>query len=149
MPKFPKISLYNLQYLQKGMGDEVHFWPEDKPNSFLQGDSVTLRVQNQACPRWYCQNGDIIILMGMIKNSQSTQSKKFSISLQFLKKEVRNIFCMQIYENQSSYKLVWLFLTELTRPVQSNQNRNLVIFLQYIKKIVSQLLLCSILMQNI
>ena len=87
--------------------------------------------------------------MGMIKNSQSTQSKKFSISLQFLKKEVRNIFCMQIYENQSSYKLVGLFLTELTRPVQSNQNRNLVIFLQYIKKIVSQLLLCSILMQNI
>ena len=149
MPKVPKISLYNLQYLQKSMGDEVHFWPEDKPNSFLQGDSVTLRVQNQACPRWYCQNGDIIILMGMIKNSQSTQSKKFSISLQFLKKEVRNIFCMQIYENQSSYKLVWLFLTELTRPVQSNQNRNLVIFLQYIKKIVSQLLLCSILMQNI
>ena len=51
MPKVPKISLYNLQYLQKSMGDEVHFWPEDKPNSFLQGDSVTLRVQNQACPR--------------------------------------------------------------------------------------------------
>ena len=29
--------------------------------------------------------------MGMIKHSQSTQSKKFSISLQFLKKEVRNL----------------------------------------------------------
>ena len=28
--------------------------------------------------------------MGMIKHSQSTQSNKFAISLQYLKKEVRN-----------------------------------------------------------
>ena len=30
------------------------------------------------------------LLMGMIKYSQSTQSNKFAISLQYLKKEVRN-----------------------------------------------------------
>ena len=36
-----------------------------------------------------------------------------------------------------------------SRYVQSTQNRNLVTFLQYIKKKVSQLPLCSIVMQNI
>ena len=36
-----------------------------------------------------------------------------------------------------------------SRYVQSRQNRNLVIFLQYIKKKVSQLPLCSVVMQNI
>ena len=35
----------SFQYLQKGMGDEVHFWPEDKPNSFLQGDSVVCKTR--------------------------------------------------------------------------------------------------------
>ena len=30
------------------------------------------------------------LLMGMIKHSQITQSKKFAISLKYLKKEVRN-----------------------------------------------------------
>ena len=33
---------------------------------------------------------DTMILVGIIKHSQSTQSKKFAISLQYLKKEVRN-----------------------------------------------------------
>ena len=38
---------------------------------------------------------------------------------------------------------------EVTRYVQSTQNRKLVIFLRYIKKKVSQLHLCSIEMQKI
>ena len=38
---------------------------------------------------------------------------------------------------------------EVTRYIQSTKNRKLVIFLQYIKKKVLQLLLCSIVMQNI
>ena len=41
------------------------------------------------------------------------------------------------------------FLMEVARHVQSTQNRKLVILLHYIKKKVSQLLLCSIVMQNI
>ena len=73
--------------------------------------------------------------MGMIKYSQSTQSNKFTISLQYLKKGVRNR--SQFWhadKRQSFYKLVLSFLMEVARHVQNTQNRKLVIFLQYIKK---------------
>ena len=50
---------------------------------------------------------------------------------------------------QSFYKLALPFLMEVVRQVQSAQNKKLIIFLQYIKRKVLQLLLCSILMQNI
>ena len=88
--------------------------------------------------------------MGIIKHSQTTQRKKFAISLQYLKKEVRNgVYFLHADKHQSIYKLALLFLMEVARHVQSTQNRNLELFLQYIKKKVSQLLLCSIVMQNI
>ena len=51
-------------------------------------------------------------------------------------------------EPQSFYKLALSFLMEVARQVQSAQNKKLIIFLQYIKRKVLQLLLCSILMQN-
>ena len=46
---------------------------------------------------WFSQ-GILLLLMGTFKHSQRTQSNKFAISLQYLKKEVRNrfIFYMQI-----------------------------------------------------
>ena len=34
------------------MGDEVHFLPADKHESFLQGDSITVGVRSQALPRY-------------------------------------------------------------------------------------------------
>ena len=52
---------------------------------------------------------------------------------------------MHVDEHQSFYKLGLLFLVEVARYVQSTQNRKLVLFL---KRMV-QLLLCSIVMQNI
>ena len=52
---------------------------------------------------------------------------------------------MHADEHQSFYKLGLLFLMEVARYVQSTQNRKLVIFLQG----VLQLLLCSIVIQNI
>ena len=67
-------------------------------------------------------------------------------SLQYLKKEVRD--GVQSFYNQRFYKLGLLFLMEVTRHVQRSQNRKLVIFL-YLKKKVSQLLLCSVVMQII
>ena len=72
------------------------------------------------------------------------------ISLQYLynisKKEVRKgVHFLHADEHQSFYKLGLLFLMEVARYVQSTQNRKLVIFLQR----VLQLLLCSIVMQNI
>ena len=73
--------------------------------------------------------------MGMIKHSQSTQSIKFVISLQYLKKEVRDgVHFLHADKHQSFYKLAFLFLMELARHIQSTQNRELVIFLQHFKK---------------
>ena len=68
------------------------------------------------------------------------------ISLQYLKKEdMKGVHFLHAAEHQSFYKLGLLFLMEVARYVQSTQNRKLVIFLQR----VLQLLLCSIVMQNI
>ena len=52
-------------------------------------------------------------------------------------------------KHQSFYKLALWFLMEVARHVQINQSRKSGICLQYIKKKVSQLLLCSLMMQNI
>ena len=73
--------------------------------------------------------------MDMIKHSQITQSNKFAISLQYLKKEVRSRgHFWHADQRQSFYKLVLSFLMEVARHVQNTQNRKLVIFLQYVKK---------------
>ena len=46
------------------------------------------------------------LLKGMIKHSQSTQSNKFAISLQYLKKEVRGgVYFLHADKHQSFYKL--------------------------------------------
>ena len=88
--------------------------------------------------------------MRMIKDAQSTQSNKFAISLLYLKKELRNgVQFLHADKYQSFYKMASSFFMEVARHVQSTQNKRLVIFLQYITKKVSQLLLCSIVMQNI
>ena len=63
------------------------------------------------------------------------------ISLQYL----YGVHFLHADEYQSFYKLGLLFLMEVVRYLQSTQNRKLIIFL----KIVLQLLLCSIVMQNI
>ena len=85
------------------------------------------------------------LLLGIIKHSQNIQSNKFAISLQYLKKEVREFIFFACNEHQSFYKLGLLFLMEVPRYFQSAQSRKLVIFLQR----VLQLLLCYIVMQDI
>ena len=63
--------------------DEVDFLLADKHQSFVQVDFNTLGI------KVYCK---VILssLLDMVKPSQSTQSNKFAISLQYLKKEVRD-----------------------------------------------------------
>ena len=70
----------------------------------------------------------------MIKHSQSTQSNKLAFFfLKHLIKEVRSgIHCFACRH---------YFFIKKDRHVQSTQNRKLVIFLQYIKKALSQLFL--------
>ena len=91
------------------MSDEVDFLHADKHESLLQIDTM--------------------ILMGMVKHSQSSQNSNFATSLQYLKKEVRNGVHFLHAEVD---KLALSFLMEVARHVQSTQNRKLVIFLKYI-----------------
>ena len=79
--------------------------------------------------------------MGIIKHSQINQSNKFAISLQCLEKEVRNRgHFWHADESHSFYKFVLFFLMEAAIHVGNTQNSKLVIFLQYIKKELSELL---------
>ena len=81
-----------LQYLEKEVRDFLH---GDKHQSFLQVDFNTLAIKAS-------YNVVLSLLIGMFKHSKSTQSNKFSISLHYLKKEVRDAvhFYMQI-KNQN------------------------------------------------
>ena len=73
--------------------------------------------------------------MAMIKHSESTQSNKFAIPLQYVKKEVRDgVHFLHANKHQSFYKLVLFILMEVARYVQSTQDRKLVIFLKYLEK---------------
>ena len=60
-----------MQYLKKEVSDEgKHFLHADKHESLIQIDTM--------------------ILMGIVKHSQKSQNSKFAMSLQYLKKEVRD-----------------------------------------------------------
>ena len=55
-------------------------------------------------------------MMVMVKHSQCTQSNKFAISVQYLKKEVRNgVHFLRADKHQSFYKLALSFLLEVVR----------------------------------
>ena len=139
----PLKSLQCLYNISKKKLDEDDFLHADKHQSFLQVDLNTLGIKVS----WKVI---LSFLMGMIKHSQSTQSNKFAISLQYLKREVRDrVHFLHADKHQSFYKLALSLLMEVARDVQSTQNRKLLIFLQYLKKKVSHMLLCSIVMENI
>ena len=119
------------------------FFHADNHQSFQQVDFDTLGIK-------VSYKVMLSLLMDMVKHSQSTQSNKFAISVQYLKKEVRNgVHFLHADKNQSFYNLALSFLMEVARHVKSAQNSKLVIFLQYLKKKVLQLVFCSIVMQNI
>ena len=71
------ILLIFLQYLKRKVRDKVNIWHADKDDSLQIGT---------------------MILMQMIKHSQSFQSSKFTMSFQHTEKklEMKLIFCMQI-----------------------------------------------------
>ena len=106
----------SLQYLKKEVRDEVDFLHVDRDQSFLHVDFNNLGIK-------VSYKVILSLLMGMIKHSQSTQSNKFAISLQYLKKEVRNgVRFLHEDKHQIFYKLALSFLMEVTRHVQSTQN---------------------------
>ena len=80
-----------MQYLKKELSDEVDFLHADKHESLLQIDSM--------------------ILMGMVKHSQSSQNSKFAMSLQYLKKEVKDeVDFLHSGKHQSFLKVLFLTL---------------------------------------
>ena len=84
---------------------------------------------------------DIIIINGHDQAFSITQSSKFEISLQYLKREVRSGGQFWHADKRQNFsKFVLSFLMEVARRFQNTENRKLVIFLQYIKKKLSQLL---------
>ena len=65
--------------------------------------------------------------MVMIKHSQGTQSNKFAVSLQYIKKEVRDgVHFLHAHKLQSFYKLTLSFLMEVGRHAQSTQSNSVV-----------------------
>ena len=69
----------SLQYLKNKVKDEVDFLHADKHQSFLQVDFDTLGIK-------VLDKVMLSLLMGTSKHSEITQSNKFAISLQYLKK---------------------------------------------------------------
>ena len=68
------------KYLKKEVKYDVDFLHADK--SFLQAEFNTLGTK--------VSYKVILSLMDMIRHAQITQSNKFAISLQYLRKEVKN-----------------------------------------------------------
>ena len=79
----------SLQYLKKELSDEIDFLHADKHESLLQIDKM--------------------IFMGMVKHSSrwsSSQNSKFVMSLQYLKKEVKDkVDFLHADKHQSFLKL--------------------------------------------
>ena len=71
----------SLQDLKKKLEMKLIFLHADKHQSFLQDDFNTLSVTV------FCKV-TLSLLMDMIKYSQSTQSNKLAIALQYLKSKV-------------------------------------------------------------
>ena len=113
----------SLQYLEKEVRDEVDFLDVDKHQGVLQVDFNTLGMKVSF-------KVVLSLLIDMIRHSQSNQSNKFAISLQYLKKEVKNgDQFLHADKHENFYNLALSFLMEVARHVQSTQNINILIFL--------------------
>ena len=104
IPKVPKIAslqcLYNIS--KKKLKMKLTFWMQ-----------INIKVSYKLISTLWASKFNtriLSLLMGMIKHSQSTQSNNFAISLQYLKKEVRNgVHFLHADKHQSFYKLDYCF----------------------------------------
>ena len=100
-----------------------------------------------------------MVLMGMVKHSQSFQNSKLAMSLQYLKKEVRDeLYFWHIDKHQSflqvdfntldiksSYKVILPLLLDMIKHSESTQSNSFAISLQYPKKKVGMEFIFSML----
>ena len=73
----------SLEYLKKEVRDKVDFLHVDKHQSCLQVDFNILGIK-------VSYKAVLSLLMGIMKHSLSTQSNKFTLSLQYLEKIVNH-----------------------------------------------------------
>ena len=92
----------SLQYLKKEVSDEVHFLYQ----------SVNLKVDFNNLGVKISYKAILSLLIGMIKHSQSTQSNKFIIFLQYREEF---IFCMQM--NIKKFLKVSIFILDGSRQI--------------------------------
>ena len=127
----------SFEHLKKEVKDKVDFFHADKYQSFLPVEFKTLGIKVSYM---------VIPSLSMSMNKHSHLQYLYNISKNKLGMEF--IF-LHADERQGFYKLALPFLMEVARHAQTTQNRKLIIFLQYIKKKILKLFLCSIVMQNI
>ena len=86
----------SVQYLKKEVRDKVDFFHADEHQSLLLFDfsSLFIKVSYKVI---------LSLLMGIV-DFQSTQSNKFEISLQYLKKEVGMEFIIKVSIHNGSLK---------------------------------------------
>ena len=104
------------------MWDKVDFLLADKHKSFLQDDCITMHAQSTQNNRGlqYVKENEkdevdflpdnkrwrfAIILIKMVKYSQSSENSMFAMSLLYLKKEVRDKVYL-LHADKFSYKLI-------------------------------------------
>ena len=126
MPKLPKITslLFLCNILRKKWEIKLIFCMQ-----------ISIKVSYKLI-LWF--------LMGMVKHSQSSQNTKFTMSLQYLKKEVRDevpFFYMQ-KSIKDFLKLILPFSVCVAKHAKIIQNNKFAISLQYLKEWVMKLFFC-------
>ena len=109
---YPKWQVcYFLQYLKKGVNDEVDFLQAYKHENLLHIDAM--------------------VLIGMVKHSQSSQNSEFAMSLQYLS-------FLQVDFNtlgtKVSYRVILSLLMGMNKHSQTTQSKKFAISLQYLKE---------------
>ena len=129
----------SLQYLKEEVKDEVDFLREDKYQRFLQVDfstlGLTLPVVKLSC--WSAWSSILKVLK--VKSLQYLYN---------IKREVRDgVYFLHADKHQNFYKLALLFFDGSDKTCPKYPKWKLVIFVQYLKKKLSQLF-CSILINS-
>ena len=123
-----KFSM-SLQYLKKKVRDEVDFWINFKVYCKLTSALFPSTFPRKWYYHWYSWSSILKLL----------KVKTLHYLYNITKKEIRSwVHFLHADKHQNFYKLALSCFMEVARHVQSTQ-RNLVIFLQFIKKKVSQM----------
>ena len=115
IPKIPKIASLECLYSISKKNLEMKLILCIQINIFLN----FLQVDFQAWGIKVCCEVILSLLIGMIKYSQSTQSIKIEISLQYPKKRLDGFHFLYAHKHQSFFKSALSLLMKLVRHTQN------------------------------